>query len=85
MFAFLVDLFSGIVQFLTGVLPRSPFADLTLPEVVHQYLGWLNWIVPINSILTFLGLVLTAFAVAKVAMWVISKGMDATKIATGGQ
>lgn len=85
MFSFLVDLFSGIVNFLTGVLPRSPFADLTLPEVVHTYLGWLNWIVPVNSMLTFLSVVLVAFAAAKVAIWVIEHGVDIGELATGGK
>lgn len=85
MFGFLTDLFSGIVQFLTGALPRSPFSDLTLSEDVHTMLGWLNWLVPFDLIVGLVTGVVAVFAIAKVAMWVISNGVDLGKLATGGK
>ena len=85
MVGFLVDLFSSLVDFLTGVLPQSPFSNLTLSQDVHNYLGWLNWIVPIGDMLTLFGLVLAAYLVARVAIWLVNKGVDMAQLATGGK
>lgn len=84
MLGFLVDLFSGFVGLLTGVLPRSPFSDLTLGDDVHNMLGWLNWLVPIQGMLGLMGAVVALLVVVVVANFLVSNGSRFASIATGG-
>lgn len=53
---------SGVVQVL-DLLPDSPFS-FEVPDVVHQYLGYLNYFVPVRLILGTL-----AAWTACIALW----------------
>lgn len=51
MISWLVDFITGILGFLSSVLPDSPFQDvLEGLDGVALGLGWLNWFVPIGSL-----------------------------------
>lgn len=40
----------GIGQAIIGVLPESPFQDITL-DISATYLGYLNWLIPVGTLL----------------------------------
>lgn len=80
MIDFIVNMISGVVGFLTGSLPRSPFSDMSLAQDVTQWLGWLNWLVPMQSMLATFSIVLTAFVAAKAAVALINTGLKAGSI-----
>lgn len=75
-------LYEGIVNIVTkllsvvlSLLPRSPFAEFIAswnPE--SQYIGWLNWFLPVGTLLTitavWLGAVTTFYLISIVARWI---------------
>ena len=65
MLNFLTGLISGILGFLNGVLPDSPFQSfLQGAQGLQTGLGWLNWVVPIGDMI----LVFTAW-LAVLLVW----------------
>lgn len=82
MIGFLVDVFSNLVRFLTGALPRSPFSDLALGEDVHDMLGWLNWIVPVGDMLVLFNAVLVVYLVARAAVFLVNRGISLADLAS---
>lgn len=58
---FVINAIGGALSFILGVLPKSPFKYLENASV-KEYLGYLNWIVPIDYIITFLEAWLVAIA-----------------------
>lgn len=82
MIGFLVDVFSNLVGFLTGVLPKSPFSELTLAEDVHNMLGWLNWIVPIGDMLALFNAVLVVYLLARAAVFLVNRGINLADLAS---
>lgn len=41
---------TGVLGFLNGMLPNSPFADVIAGnEGILQGIGWLNWIFPVGD------------------------------------
>ena len=60
---YIISAIGGAISFLIGFLPKSPFHYLEVNSVVNKYLGYLNWIVPINYIVTFLEVWLIAIGV----------------------
>lgn len=67
---------SSIGSALTSVLPTSPFHDIIVnfSNVASEYLGWLNWFIPIKEFLAIGGIWLgciSAFYIYSVIMrWV---------------
>lgn len=68
---------SAVTKFLSVVLsllPKSPFAATIAAWEPPQYLGWLNWIMPVGQILTITALWLSAVAayylISILARWV---------------
>lgn len=84
MYNYLIDLCNAVIFGLAGFIEKC--ADLlpnyTLPSVtkfletteISGWLGWLNWFLPIDAILTCIGIVLfsttTHFLLAPVLRWV---------------
>lgn len=54
------SVFSFIKNFITSILPLSPFQEFIDRFRSIPFLGWLNWFVPVGEILTVLGVYLTA-------------------------
>lgn len=64
------DAFGALLDIFDGLLPGSPFSNLSLDPNVELGLGWLNWFVPFDSMVylmgvwigaTFLAVVIRAF------------------------
>lgn len=53
---------AGVAKGLVSILPVSPFKDIN-NSVVAKYLGNLNWIIPISTMLTITVAWLSAIAV----------------------
>lgn len=67
MFSLLGSMLRWFVRFCQGILPVSPFANLTLTNV-STGLGWLNWLVPMQDIVALFDVWLTG-----VALWYLYK------------
>lgn len=52
-----------IIGLILSLLPDSPFQSLSMPSSVSTRLGYLNWLVPVSSILTVLTAWLTAVSI----------------------
>lgn len=59
---FLSTIFQAFAEGLKSVLPLSPFRDFLADFSSIPYLGWLNWFVPIDGILTVMAAWLGAVA-----------------------
>lgn len=80
-----LELLNGVLGFLNGVLPDSPFAGLIESnEFVVTALGWLNWFVPITDLLTMFGVYLVAL-VAWQAVDMALDGINFTKTIIAGK
>lgn len=75
MIAVITALLSGIVSWLVSVLPASPFSSITSAGLGDwtQYLGWLNWLLPISDCLTLFTAWLSLVLVYVVARFVVNK------------
>lgn len=82
MLTFLAELLGGFINLLTGVLPQSPFQNITLGEGVGTALGWLNWIVPVGDMLGIFALWLTAAVICGVVMFIVRKATGVVGVAT---
>lgn len=70
-FNWLSEFFSSLSDKLIGILPKSPFYYLEMIPEVKQYLGMLNWFIPIYSMLSLAELWLTAIVVYYVVQGVL--------------
>lgn len=53
----ILSLLNGILGFLAGILPDSPFATIVEGnETVLTAIGWLNWLFPVGQCLAIFGL-----------------------------
>lgn len=80
MLSFLADLLGGLLGWLNGVLPSSPFQSLVDNFTAFgKAFHWLNWFVPIGDFLA----VFVAFLAVLVAWYVVhivlTEGVVATK------
>lgn len=74
MIAFLLQLVSGLLGWLSDVLPMSPFSGLGLAlDGLSDAIGWLNWLVPVSGILSLFGVWLVAAAVWQVVHFVMAR------------
>lgn len=48
---------------LLDILPQSPQISVDFAEVARDYMGMLNWLIPVGLIVDTLGVVLTCLAV----------------------
>lgn len=66
-----VNSFLGIV---IKALPKSPFAEFIANWDPPQYLGWLNWLLPVGQILSVTAIWLTAisafYLISIIARWI---------------
>ena len=51
---------ANMAQSIMSLLPTSPFRQFIENWDAPQYLGWLNWFMPVSEILTIITLWLTA-------------------------
>lgn len=57
----ILSFLNGVLGFLNGLLPDSPFSDIIQSnEMMLNALGWLNWLVPINDLMAFFSVYLVA-------------------------
>lgn len=69
-------LFSKVLSLIFSLLPNSPFLDIstTFDLSVSKYLPYLNWLLPIKSILSilfvWLGCMLTYYIYSSVMRWI---------------
>lgn len=74
MLSFLLDLASGLMSWLAGKLPASPFGGLSLAlSGVGNAIGWLNWVVPVSAMAQLLGVWLVAALVWQVVQFVTKR------------
>lgn len=52
----------GAIQWLVERLPDSPFQALNMSDI-SEYLGFINWIVPVNQMVYTLGLWVSCIAI----------------------
>ena len=64
----LLEWLQGIADKVLDVLPDSPFKDIINNADIQQYLGFINWFVPVATILK----ILAAWLVAVAAYYVVS-------------
>ena len=64
----LLEWLQGIADKVLDVLPDSPFKDIINNSDIQQYLGYINWFVPVGTILK----ILTAWLVAVAAYYLVS-------------
>lgn len=66
----------GILETVLSILPNSPFAFIAeySNSVIGQWLGWLNWFLPVNTFLvileTWLAGILIYYVIQIVLRWV---------------
>lgn len=68
------ELFEALGEALIKALPLSPFAEFYGTWVPPEWLGWLNWFLPVEGILKVMAAWLVAigvyYAYSVVARWV---------------
>lgn len=68
------ELFEALGESLIKLLPLSPFAEFYGTWVPPEWLGWLNWFMPIDGILKIMAAWLLAigvyYAYSVIARWV---------------
>jgi len=62
-FNWLTSKLAYVVDFIMMMLPDSPFTMLSKDADIQQVLGWLNWIIPVSSMVAILEVWLTAIAI----------------------
>lgn len=67
-----VDLVCSVVDWLDSVLPTSALPDMDLSGF-SVYLGWLNWLLPVGSIVELFGVWCAAIAGAAGAKFVTDR------------
>lgn len=73
MLSFLFNVLKGLFGILNSFLPDDPFTPYIRSfDAWDTALGWLNWVIPVNTCLVIAGLWLTAL----VAFTVISYALD---------
>lgn len=86
MLSFLAGLLRGILGFLSGVLPNSPFQDVISGiDNLQLGLGWLNWVMPVGDCLLIFGLWLTAALVWAAVDFALNKATGVVDGLAGGK
>lgn len=64
-----------IIQFLSLFLPTSPvqtfLVENDITSDIRQFLGYLNWFIPVGTILTILSLWLVAIGLFYLVQWIL--------------
>lgn len=71
MIALLIRLVAWVGATITSLLPASPFAGVDFGTIDTTALSWLNWFLPVGTLLTILGLWLAAAGVYIVVQMVL--------------
>lgn len=62
---------SGLMEKLIDLLPKSPIVYLTANPTVREYLGYINWFIPIYSMITLLEGWIVCIASYYVFQWIL--------------
>lgn len=71
----IVNTVTKLLQAVLSLLPKSPFTDFIASwSPGSQYIGWLNWFLPVGTLLTITGVWLAAvtafYLISIVARWI---------------
>jgi len=70
---FFIEALAGVANIALSILPPSPFQVVSNADVTN-YLGYFNWVVPVNTILTitiyWLGAIAIYYVVQVILRWV---------------
>lgn len=70
----IIEAVTGFGNAVLALFPKSPFSEFINGFDAPEYLGWLNWFIPVSQILGILSLWLAAVALfylwSVVARWV---------------
>lgn len=54
--------FSEVIEKILGILPDSPFQYVSTTAYVYKYIQYINWVIPVDFILTTLQAWLVAYS-----------------------
>lgn len=60
---FFTNIWTGVKEFLLGILPTSPFTDVIASLESLPFLGYLNWFFPVGTCLHIFSLWLAAYGI----------------------
>lgn len=66
----LITLATGIITWIVNILPTSPFSHVSF-DIPNQYLGYVNYFLPINLMLPVLMAWASMFAAYKFIKWIL--------------
>lgn len=70
----IVNLVTKLLVYVTSLLPRSPFAAFIESFETPSYMGWLNWLIPVPTLLQitllWLGAISAYYLISIVARWI---------------
>jgi len=72
---FIIDNIVNLLTFILGILPNSPFSNLSF-AVFTPYLGFINWLIPVGQMVSFL----TAWGTAVLIYYIYSVVMRFTQV-----
>lgn len=82
----ILSFLTGILGFLNGILPDSPFQDIIEGnELMLDALGWLNWLVPISDLLAIFSVYLVALLAFEVAHLALDGAIVVKDATIGGK
>ena len=68
------ELFEAFYSLIISVLPLSPFAQFYSQWTTPEWVGWLNWILPVGAMLkvmaAWLGAIALYYVYSVVARWI---------------
>ena len=68
------ELFESFYSLIISVLPLSPFAQFYSQWTAPEWVGWLNWFLPVEAILkvmaAWLGAIALHYVYSVVARWI---------------
>ena len=78
----LCEVVSSILEWIINLLPDSSLTSMsTLPEGVQQYIGWVNWFLPITEI----SVILAGWVGCLLLYYIVSIIMKFFKLVGGGE
>ena len=72
----IIWLFASVLNLIFSLLPNSPFVDMSITYdlVIHKYMGYLSWLLPVKQIISilfiWLGCMLVYYVYSVVMRWI---------------
>lgn len=67
----IMEFLAGLVEVAIGWLPESPFVDLPEFSQFRQIMSWINYFVPVGTMLSIFTVYLAAVAVWYAVRWIL--------------